>query len=351
MKCRRGKKHLRRKNRNFIQKLGGVKFPRFCLSYGSTGNRKACSCKVGWRNRAGRDLQRPGTGLLESGEKNRRIVKIPHKLLAGATRIFQIRSVLLPCSSVQVVYRFPQTMIPSSMRLFRLSHIAATVVSVATASASSVVLRDVTLSWGTSTQTVNSSDSFLVSPDLQSLVTSLPSSGVVVLSTASDTTSLLPLSDVGAGVNVLDSTYSGSLSLIKAGAGTLTLSESNTYTGGMTVSGGTLSLGYGTLGGSGFIGGATSSASGVLTPGGSASIRLNLGSATLTDWTRADPLTAFTGGNAQINLPNLSSSGYGGNISTVGTTGSAATLSVIPEPGGGMLGSLGLLALLRRRRA
>ena len=199
--------------------------------------------------------------------------------------------------------RFPQTMIPSSMRLFRLSQIAATVVSVATASASSVVLRDVTLSWGTGTQPVNSSDSFLVSPDLQSLVTSLPSSGVVVLSTASDTTSLLPLTDVGAGVSVLDSTYSGSLNLIKVGAGTLTLSESNTYTGEITVSGGTLSLGYGTLGGSGFIGGATTSAGGVLTPGGSGSMSLNL----------------FTGGNAQINLSNLSSSGYGGNVGTVGT--------------------------------
>ena len=243
--------------------------------------------------------------------------------------------------------RFPQTMIPSSMRLFRLSQIAATVVSVATASASSVVLRDVTLSWGTGTHPVNSSDSFLVSPDLQSLVTSLPSSGVVVLSTASDTTSLLPLTDVSAGEVVLGSTYPGSLSLIKAGVGTLTLSESNTYTGEMTVSGGTS---YGTLGGSGFIGGATTNVGGVLTPGGSGSMSLNLGSATLTDWTRADPPTVFTGGNSQLNLSNLSSSGYGGNISTVGTTGSAATLSVIPEPGGGMLGGLGLLALLRRRR-
>jgi len=218
---------------------------------------------------------------------------------------------------------------------------------------------------------------------------------------------------------------SGTLALTKSGAGTLEITgNSNTYTGGTTVTAGTLlvnntsesGLGAGaavvnggTLGGTGSISGAvTINSTGVLSPGASigtfatGALTLNHNSTFLyelnTTATTGDVLnvngdltfdgtvtlsladlgagsilalgtkftlisyfgswdqdtfngyaddSAFTlfGNEWRINYNDVSAGSVNGGAFT-----NAVTLTVIPEPGAALLGGLGLLALLRRRR-
>jgi autotransporter-associated beta strand protein len=218
---------------------------------------------------------------------------------------------------------------------------------------------------------------------------------------------------------------SSGLVIDKDGAGTLTLSGSNTYSGATTVSGGTLlvngalgntpvSVTGGTLGGTGSIAGTVSvSGSGTtVSPGASieslstgslamsagtvfkfeasnasatgadllvvngnlslAGVTLDLSSANLDalTWTignkislisyTGSPLTSgFTGFDDDTSylfggnewLFNYNDTVAGSNHNSEATGTSFVTLTAVPEPHATLLGALGLLALLRRRRA
>lgn len=210
---------------------------------------------------------------------------------------------------------------------------------------------------------------------------------------------------------------SGGATFTKLGAGELTLTENNTYTGATNVSAGTLVIdgsnastalttvsSGATLGGSGSLAGGLSIASGgTLAPGSSAGTlttgnlslasgsnfdfefgltasdlvningTLSLGGAdfTLTDLgtgllTLGDSLTLFgytgtlTGTFSGLaDLASFNEAGYDWQIryadSSAGTLNgglgtSFVTLTVVPEPAAALLGGLGLLTLLRRRR-
>jgi autotransporter-associated beta strand protein len=219
---------------------------------------------------------------------------------------------------------------------------------------------------------------------------------------------------------------SGSGELIQRGTGTLEITgDSNTYTGGTTVSAGTLlvnnstnsglgtgqvTVNGGTLGGTGsFTGALVINTTGVLSPGASiasldtGALTLNSGSTfdyelittavtgdllnangnldlnglvtlSLTDlgtnsvlsngtkftlisyfgsWTSGDIFSGYTddsdftlfGNEWRINYDDVSAGSVNG-----GAFSNAVTLTVIPEPAAALLGGLGLLSLLRRRR-
>ncbi|MCX7262440.1 MAG: autotransporter-associated beta strand repeat-containing protein, partial [Burkholderiales bacterium] len=110
--------------------------------------------------------------------------------------------------------------------------------------------------------------------------------------------------------NVSDA-MTGSLQLVKAGAGTLTLIGNNTFTGGTTVSAGTLEIGNGTTGGTSFTGNIVNS--GV--------VNFNLSAATTIAYSN---IISGTGSLTKLGAGTLSLSGA--NTYSGGTTFSAGTL-------------------------
>jgi autotransporter-associated beta strand protein len=197
----------------------------------------------------------------------------------------------------------------------------------------------------------------------------------------------------------------GTTNLVKNGSGTNTLNATSTYTGSTTVNAGTLlvngalagtsgtSVASGaTLGGTGSIANSVTVASGgSLSPGTASSIdSLGLGSldlqgALLIEWdTTVSPNIDFLdiagtlnlGSNSSITFTNLgvgsldlntpyvfAEYGPGGLTGTFNTVnllpagftidynyGGLNQIAIVPEPGAALLGGLGLLMLLRRRR-
>ena len=192
------------------------------------------------------------------------------------------------------------------------------------------------------------------------------------------------------------------IALTKSTAGSVTLSGANTYTGATNVTGGTLIVNgststssavtvsnTGTLGGTGTVGATTIQTTGILAPGDGGIESLNMVSLTLdvgsfsnfeinatldsSDLAISSALLAFGGtlnvsnisgtlvANDTFNLFDWSStSGTFGTINLpalnpglswdTGSLYTNGTITVIPEPRAALLGAIGLLALLRRRR-
>ncbi|MFM2198979.1 MAG: hypothetical protein RLZZ505_2411 [Verrucomicrobiota bacterium] len=172
----------------------------------------------------------------------------------------------------------------------------------------------------------------------------------------------------GAGdIEVKDAIALGTGKLTKDGAGTLTLSANSTYTGDTLVNNGTLALS--STGGLKFVIGAddmnnkiTGTGAGTLTLDGLFTFDLTTASTTLNDsWNIVDVanLTESFGSTFSVDTFTKEGGGTGAGIWTkaIGLTTysyqfntASGVLSVIPEPSAALLGGLGLLALLRRRR-
>jgi autotransporter-associated beta strand protein len=192
--------------------------------------------------------------------------------------------------------------------------------------------------------------------------------------------------------------------LTKTTGGTVTLSGVNSYTGATTVSAGTLLIngeistsvlttvnGTGIIGGSGTVGALTVSSGGTLSPGNSidtldiaGNLTLSEGSFSVfeinaaldsTDLAIASALLAFDGTLTVTNLAGTLADGDSFDLFNWNTTSGSfdsvilpgldsglawdtselyndgtIAVTVIPEPAAALLGSLGMLALLRRRR-
>jgi fibronectin-binding autotransporter adhesin len=176
------------------------------------------------------------------------------------------------------------------------------------------------------------------------------------------------------------------LALVKDGSGTLTLSGTNTYTGATTVSAGTLLvtgalgdtaamvLGGAAIGGSGSLGGSLALLAGATLDVSGATLGLNstgilsvaagktitftdFGFASIVgwDWANADEGTyTLIDGGGTVSLlgttPTVSSPfDFGNGKSGYFQEGSLQAV-IIPEPRAALLGGIGLLILLRRRR-
>jgi fibronectin-binding autotransporter adhesin len=153
--------------------------------------------------------------------------------------------------------------------------------------------------------------------------------------------------------------------LTKDGAGTLTLNANNTYTGDTLVNNGVLTISN--TGGLNFVIGADDvnnkiSGAGTVNLNGLFTFDLTTASTILNDsWNIVDVanLTESFGSNFNVDTFTKEGGGTGAGIWTkaIGLTTysyqfntTSGVLSVIPEPSTALLGGLGLLALLRRRR-
>jgi fibronectin-binding autotransporter adhesin len=194
-----------------------------------------------------------------------------------------------------------------------------------------------------------------------------------------------------------------SMGITKSGAGTMELSGNSSYTGATTVSAGKLVVNGNistsnttvqagaTLGGSGTVGAVTVQNNGILAPGNSPGTLTFTGDLTLDAGSISDfEINSFSLGNydlavaAAAGTQNVSFNGilnlffqsgfstvgsikifdfdgYSGAFTSVIPTGLASgftasfdnatgIVTVVPEPGAALLGGLGMLALLRRRR-
>lgn len=183
-----------------------------------------------------------------------------------------------------------------------------------------------------------------------------------------------------AGTLTLDNAISGDFNLTLGGAGTVTLAGTSTYTGATTVSAGTLLVtgqlgatdvtvgGTALIGGGGEFGGTLHFESGAglmfsltdtLTVNGATVSFEGFSIANLAGFNNSVPVGTYflLDGTAVVSTANLGNLGLA-NAFIMGETGKQAyfesgslNLVVIPEPRAALLGGLGLLALLRRRRA
>ncbi len=174
----------------------------------------------------------------------------------------------------------------------------------------------------------------------------------------------------------------GTRTVTVQGGGTVTFTGSSTYTGDTTVSAGTLLIngalgntdvsvanpgrfgGIGTVGGNIFFdGGSTFVVSNLASPlavNGTVTFGAGFGIANLfgIDWDAVDLNTPLTVLNTTQTFTTSDIGNFGsGNAIAVGTTGRSAYFEsgslhviVIPEPSTALLGSIGMLFLLRRRR-
>lgn len=158
----------------------------------------------------------------------------------------------------------------------------------------------------------------------------------------------------------------GGGNLTKDGVGTLTLSANNTYTGDTLVNNGTLALS--STGGLKFVIGADDvnnkilgTGAGTITLDGLFTFDLTTASTILNDsWNIVDVanLDESYGSNFNVDTFTRDGGGTGAGIwtkvidlsSSYQFNTTTGTLTVIPEPSAALLGGLGLLALLRRRR-
>lgn len=197
-----------------------------------------------------------------------------------------------------------------------------------------------------------------------------------------NTTSVLRIDNASA--NTFAGTISGiGAQLVKSGAGALTLSGNNTYTGTTTVSAGTLfvngALGSSTvtvaanaiIGGTGILTGdlflhgasqlAITNLNDALTVSGNISFGSGFGINNLLglDWDSLDLNTSYTliSTNQTFDQAGLNHFGFENRVS-VGNAGREAyftngslALVIVPEPSVTLLGGLSLLALMRRKRA
>ena len=184
------------------------------------------------------------------------------------------------------------------------------------------------------------------------------------------------------GSNTYAGVLAGSVALTKTNSGTLTLSGTSTHSGPTLVSAGTLLVsgqlgssdvtveGGATFGGTGTIGGDLAFDAGsflhiadlndALTVSGTITFGTGFGIANLTniDWDSLDLDTPYTLLSTTQTFSSSDISNFGlANASAVGTgrlayfQNGSLQLVVIPEPGAALLGGLGGLLLLRRRRA
>lgn len=149
----------------------------------------------------------------------------------------------------------------------------------------------------------------------------------------------------------------GTLGLIKATPGTLTLRGANTYNGTTVVNAGTLATaGTGTLGFSNIsiANGTILTLNSAVSFGDGNTLTFDPGSTINMDFTGSDTLTSITrsGGLTLSNAGTYSAAQlntFFGGTSFASATG--GTFTIVPEPGTAILGGLGLLTLFRRRRA